>query len=77
MVVSDCVLPDATVTLLLRSFLFSLVSPLLLGVLLHYIVHLFSILPSTCLPSSLVLEFLSPAPQFFDFLRLKVVENTV
>ena len=77
MVVFDGVLPDATVTLLLRSFLFSLVSPFLLGVLLHYIVHLYSIFPSTCLPSSLVLEFLSPLPQLFDFLGLKVVENTV
>ena len=51
--------------------------PLLLEVLLHYIVILYSILPSTCLPSSLILEFLSPLPQFFDFLGVKVVENTV
>ena len=52
MIVSDGVLPDATVTL-------------------------YSILPSTCLPSSFVLEFLSPLPQLFDFLGVKVVENTV
>ena len=58
---------------------FSLISfdLLLLEVLLYYIVLLYSILPSTCLLSSLVLEFLSPFPQPFDFLGVKVVENTV
>ena len=49
----------------------------LLEVLLCYIVLLYSIPPSTCLLSSLVLEFLSPFPQLFDFLGIKVVENTV
>ena len=77
MVVSDGVLPDATVTLPLCSFFFSRDPPLLLEVLLHYIVLLCSILLSTCLPSSLVLEFLSPLSQLFDFLGVKVVENTV
>ena len=58
---------------------FSLISfhPLLLEALLYYIVLFYSILPSTCLLSSLVLEFLSPFPQLFDFLGVKVVENTV
>ena len=58
---------------------FSLISfdPFLLEALLYYIVLLYSILPSTCLLSSLVLEFSSPFPQLFDFLGVKVVENTV
>ena len=58
---------------------FSLLSfdALLLKALLYYIVLLYSILPSTCVLSSLVLEFLSPFPQLFDFLEVKVVENTV
>ena len=58
---------------------FSLISfdPLLLEALLYYIVLLYSIPPSTCLLSSLVLEFLSSFPQLFDFLGVKVVENTV
>ena len=47
------------------------------GILLHYIVLLYSIPPSTCLLFSFVLEFLSPFPQLFDFLGVKVVENTV
>ena len=70
------VLPNATVNL---SQCFSLISldPLLQEVLLHYIVLLYSISPSTCLLSSFVLEFLSPFPQLFDFLGVKVVENTV
>ena len=76
MVISDGVLPDATVTLPLCSLFFSC-HPFLLEVLLHYIVLLCSILPSTCLPSNLVLEFLSPLSQLFDFLGVKVVENTV
>ena len=76
MVVLDGVLLDATVTLPWCSFFFSH-DPLLLEILLHYIVSLYSILPSTCLPSSLVLEFLSPLSQLFDFLGVKVVENTV
>ena len=76
MIVSNGVLPNATVILSQCSF-FIFSDPLLLEVLLYYIVLLYSILPSTCLPSNLVLEFLSPLPQFFDFLGLKVVENTV
>ena len=56
------------------SFFFDL---FLLEVLLHYIVILYSILPSTCLPFNFVLEFLSLLPQLFDFLGVKVVENTV
>ena len=51
--------------------------PHLLEALLYYIVLLYSILPSICLLSSLVLKFLSPFPQPFDFLGVKVVENTV
>ena len=76
MVISDGVLPNATVILpQCCSFIFF--DPLLLEVLLHYIVLLYSILPSTCLLSNFVLEFLSPFPQLFDFLGVKVVENTV
>ena len=58
---------------------FSLISLdlLLLEALLYYIVLLYSILPSTCLLSSLVLEFLFLFLQLFDFLGVKVVENTV
>ena len=58
---------------------FSLISFdfLLLEALLYYIVILYSILPSTCLLSSLVLKFFSPFPQLFDFLGVKVVVNTV
>ena len=76
MVISDGVLPNATVIL---PQCFSLISsdPLLLEALLHYIVLLSSIPPSICLLSSFVLEFLSPFPQLFDFLGVKVVENTV
>ena len=76
MVISDGVLPNATVILPQN---FSLISSdaFLLKALLHYIVLLSSISPSTCLLSSFVLEFLSPFPQLFDFLGVKVVENTV
>ena len=58
---------------------FSLISfdLFLLEALLYYIVLLYSILSSTCLLSSLVLQFSSPFPQLFDFLGVKVVENTV
>ena len=76
MVISDGVLPNATV-ILLQCFSFIFSDPLLLEVLLYYIVLLYSILPSTCLLSNFVLEFLSPFPQLFDFLGVKVVENTV
>ena len=75
-VISDGVLPSAIVNLpQCFSFIFS-DSPLL-EALLYYIVLLYSISPSICLLSSLVLEFLSPFPQPFDFLGVKVVENTV
>ena len=75
-VISDGVLPSAIVNL---PQCFSLISfdPPLLETLLHYIVLLYSIPPFTCLLSSFVLEFLSHFPQLFDFLRVKVVENTV
>ena len=61
------------------SFLFFLFlsCPLLLEVSLYYIVLHCLILSSTCLPSSLVLEFLFLLPQLFDFLRVKVIENIV
>ena len=57
-------------------FPFSLV-PFLLEVSLHYIIFHCSILSSTCLPSSLVLEFLFLLLQLFDFLGVKVISNTV
>ena len=76
MVISDGVLPNATVILPQCFFLISF-HPLLLEALLYYIVILYSILPSTCLFSNLVLEFFSPFPQLFDFLGVKVVVNTV
>ena len=74
--ISVGVLSSATVNL---SQCFSLISsdPLFQEALFHYIVLLYSIPPSTCLLSSFVLEFLSPFPQLFDFLGVKVVENTV
>ena len=58
---------------------FSLISsnPFLLEALLYYIVLIYSISPSIYLLSSLILEFLTPFPQPFDFLGVKVVENTV
>ena len=71
----DGVLPNATVNLP-QCFFFNL-PPFLLGILLCYIVLLFSIPQSTCLLSSLVLEFLSPFPQLSYFLGIKVAENTV
>ena len=73
--ISDGVLPSATVNL---PQYFSLIffDLLLLEALLYYIVLLYSISPSICLLSSLVLEFLSPFPKPFDFLGVKVVENT-
>ena len=76
MVISNGVLPNTTVII---PQCFSLISSdlPLLEALLHYIVLLYSIPPSTCLLSSFVLEFLSPFPQLFDFLGVKVVENTV
>ena len=76
MVVSDGVLPNATV-ILPQCFSLIFSDPLLLEVLLHYIVLLYSIPLSTCLLSSFILEFLSPSPQLFDFLGVKVVENTI
>ena len=76
MAISVGVLLNAIVHLLQCSSLISL-DPLLLEALLYYIVILYSILPSTCLLSNLILEFLSPFPQLFDFLGVKVVANTV
>ena len=61
--------------LMFLLFLFS--SPLLLEGLLHYIVLHCSIPSSTCLSSSLVLEFPFLLPQLFDFLRVKMIFNTV
>ena len=65
-----------------RSFflifpLFLFPSPLFLEGLLHYIVLHCSIPSSTCLSSSLVLEFPFLLPQFFDFLRVKIIFHTV
>ena len=70
------ILPNATVNLP-QCFSLIFFDPFLQEALLHYIVLLFSIPPSTCLLSSFVLEFLSSFPQLFDFLGVKVVENTV
>ena len=74
--ISDGVLPSATVNLLQCFSLIFFDLPLL-EASLYYIVLLYSISPSICLLFSLVLEFLSPFPQLFDFLGVKVVENTV
>ena len=64
MVVSNGVLPYATVILpQCSSLIFS--DDLPLEVLLHYIVLLYSILPSTCLLSSFVLEFSISFPTTF------------
>ena len=76
MIVSNGVLPNATV-ILLQCFSAISSDPLLLEALLHYIVLIYSISLSTCLLSSFILEFLSPFPQLFDFQGVKVVENTV
>ena len=75
--ISVGVLPSVTVNL---SQCFSLLissDPLLQEALLYYIILFYSIPPSTCLLSSFVHEFLSPFPQLFDFLGVKVVENIV
>ena len=50
---------------------------LLLKGLLHYMVLPCSIPSSTCLSSSLVLEFPLLLPQLFDFLGIKIIFNTV
>ena len=72
----DYVLPSVIVNLpQCFSLIFSNLH--LLEALLYYIVLFYSIPPSICLLSTLVLEFLSPFPQPFDFLGVKVVENTV
>ena len=76
LVISDSVLLIGTVNLTQRSFFFPF-DPLLLEILLRYIVLIFSIPPSTCLLSSLVLEFLSLFPQLSYFQGIKVAENTV
>ena len=70
---SGGVLPNATVTLPSCSFFFFSRDALPLEVLLHYIVLHCSILSSTCLPSSLVLEFPLLLSQLFDFLGVKVI----
>ena len=59
--ISVGVLLDATVYLS-QCFSFISFDLLLLEALLYYIVILYSILPSTCLLSSLVLEFFSLFP---------------
>ena len=74
--ISDGVLPNATVNLP-QCFSLIFFDPSLLKALLYYIVLLYSISPSICLLSSLVLKFLSPFPQPFDFMGVKVFENTV
>ena len=74
--ISDGVLPNTTVNLP-QCFSLIFFDPPLLEALLYYIVLLYSIPPSICLLFSFVLEFLSPFPQPFDFLRVKVAENTV
>ena len=74
--ISDGVLPNVTVNLP-QCFSLIFFDPHLLETLLYYIVLLFSISPSICLLSNLVLEFLSPFPQPFDFQGLKVVEIIV
>ena len=58
-------------------FLLFLPCPLLPKGLLHYIVLPYSILSSTCLSSSLVLEFPLPFLQLFDSLGIKMTFNTV
>ena len=75
-VISDGVLPSATVNHP-QSFSLIFFDPFLMEALLYYIVLLYSISPSTCLSSSLILEFLSHFSQLFDFLGVIVVENTV
>ena len=74
--ISDGVFPSAIVNLP-QCFSLIFFDSSFLEALLYYIVILYSITPSICLLSSLVLEFLSPFPQLFDFLGVKVVENTV
>ena len=74
--ISDGVLPS-TIVNLPQCFSLIFFDPLLLEALLYYIVLLYSISPSICLLSSLILKFLSPFPQPFDFLGVKVIENTV
>ena len=74
--ISDGVLPSATMNFP-QCFSLIFFNPHLLEALLYYIALLYSIPPSTCLLSSLVLEFLSPFLQLFDFLGVTVVENTV
>ena len=64
------------------SSYFSMVSPIfscppLMKGLFSYIVLHYSILSSTCLLSSLVLQFPLPFLQLFDFLEIKITFNTV
>ena len=58
-------------------FLLFFPCPFLLKGLLHYIVLYCSIPSSTCLSSSLVLEFPLLLSQLFDFLGIKMTFNTV
>ena len=59
-------------------FLFFFFScPFLMKGLLHYIGLHCSIPSSTCLSSSMVLEFPLPLSQLFDFLGIKMTFNTV
>ena len=58
-------------------FLLFLSCVLLLEGLLHYIVIHYSIPSSTCLSSSLVLEFPLLLSQLFDFFGVKMISNTV
>ena len=61
----------------LMFLLFLSSCPFLMKGLLHYIVLHCSILSSTCLSSSMVLEFPLPLSQLFDFLGIKMTFNTV
>ena len=76
MVISIDILLNVTVYLLQCFSLISL-DPPFLEALLYYIVILHSILPSACLLSNPVLEFVSHFPLLFDFLGVKLVINTV
>ena len=51
--------------------------PLLMKDLFPYIVPHYSIPSSTCLSSSMVLQFPLPSLQLFDFLEIKITFNTV
>ena len=61
----------------LMFFLFLFSSSFLMKGLFHYIVLHCSIPSSTCLSSSMVLEFPLPLLQLFDSLGIKMTFNTV